>query len=110
MLLAIIVIPFAAAVLCAVVPAPARVAPAVTALAGVAGLGLVMALVPGVAQSGGQTELTYLKADAISLVFLLATAFLYAALSVYAIGYLRHGHAGDDRYMRRFHAGFNLFA
>lgn len=110
MLLAIIVIPFAAAVLCAVVPAPARVAPAVTALAGVASLGLVMALVPGVAQSGGQTELTYLKADAISLVFLLATAFLYAALSVYAIGYLRHGHAGDDRYTRRFHVGFNLFA
>jgi hydrogenase-4 component F len=99
MLLAIIVIPFAAALLCAVVPAPSRVAPAVTAVSGIASLALVMALVPAVA-TRDQAELTYLRADAVSLVFLLATAFLYAALSVYAVGYLRRGH--DDRYLRRF--------
>src|SRR6202167_5158726 len=106
MLLAIIIIPFVAAVACAI--GPARVAPAVTVASGIASLGLVMALVPGVARSD-QTELTYLRADAISVIFLLATAFLYAAVAVYAVGYVnRHGH--DDRYIRRFHAGFNLFA
>jgi hydrogenase-4 component F len=104
MLLAIIVIPFAAAVMCAVVPA--RLAPFVTVPSGIASLGLVMALVPGVARTD-QTEFTYLRADAISVIFLLATAFLYAALAVYAVGYLK-GH--DDRYLKRFHAGFNLFA
>lgn len=106
MLLAIIVIPFAAAVACAVLPS--RTAPAVTVAAGVASLGLVMALVPGIAASGSEAAFTYLRADAISVIFLLATAFLYAALAVYSVGYLRHGH--DDRYLRRFHAGFNLFA
>jgi hydrogenase-4 component F len=106
MLLAIIIIPFVAAVACAI--GPARVAPAVTVASGIASLGLVMALVPGVARSD-QTELTYLRADAISVIFLLATAFLYAAVAVYAVGYVnRHGH--DDHYIRRFHAGFNLFA
>jgi hydrogenase-4 component F len=112
MLLAMIVVPFAAAVLCAVVPAPSRVAPVITAVAGIASLGLVMALVPGVARHD-QAELTYLRADAVSLIFLLATAFLYAALSVYAIGYLRHGHedhAKASRYARRFCVGYNLFA
>ncbi|MGH3168273.1 MAG: proton-conducting transporter membrane subunit [Trebonia sp.] len=108
MLLAIIIIPFAAAVLCALPPVPARVAPAVTAASGVASLGLVMALVPGVAADGSETDLEYLRADAVSVIFLLATAFLYAALAVYAVGYLRGGH--DERYIRRFHVGFNLFA
>jgi hydrogenase-4 component F len=123
MLLAIILVPFAAAVVCAILPSgssragrlsrfarPSRVAPAVTVVAGIASLGLAMALVPSVVASGSVTELTYLRADAISLVFLLATAFLYAALAVYCVGYLRHGHEDDDAYLRRFHVGFNLFA
>ncbi|MBO0804091.1 MAG: hypothetical protein J2P25_13585 [Nocardiopsaceae bacterium] len=108
MLLAILIVPFAAAVACGLAPSPRRVAPAVTVVSGIASLGLVMALVPGTVRAGGQAEFGYLKADAISLVFLLATAFLYAALAVYSVGYLRHGHG--DRYLRRFHAGFNLFA
>jgi hydrogenase-4 component F len=104
-LLAIIVVPFAAAALCAVVPA--RLTQAVTAVSGIASLGLVMALVPGAAAHGSDTELEYLRADAVSVIFLLATAFLYAALAVYAVGYLKDR---DARYRRRFHAGFNLFA
>jgi hydrogenase-4 component F len=40
-------------------------------------------------------------------VFLLATGFLYAAVSVYAAGYLR---GRTDRYARRFYLGFNVFA
>ena len=32
--------------------------------------------------------LSYLRADALSAIFLLATGFLYAAVAVYAVGYL----------------------
>ena len=53
--------------------------------------------------------LGYLRVDALSAIFLLATAFLYAAVSVYSIGYVRH-HGRGDHYARRFYAGLNLFA
>jgi len=43
----------------------------------------------------------------VSVIFLLATGFLYAAVAVYAVGYTqRH----EELYARRFYAGLNLFA
>jgi hydrogenase-4 component F len=104
-------LPFAAALVC--LRAPAALAEAVTAIAGVACFGLVLALVPEVAHRD-LGYLSYLRIDAVSAVFLLATSFLYAAVAVYSIGYLapsrRRGGPGFARYSRRFHAGLNLFA
>ena len=75
---------------------------------GVACFGLVLALVPAVAHRD-LNYLSYLRVDALSEIFLLATGFLYAAVAVYSVGYLeRQGH--DHRYARRFYAGLNLFA
>jgi len=107
MLLALVIVAFAAALACAVLPV--RHAPAVTVTAAAATLGLVIALVPAAAH-GTVAEVTYLRADAVSVTFLLATAFLYAAVAVYAVGYVRLEHGGDDRYARRFCVLFNLFA
>jgi hydrogenase-4 component F len=107
--LAILVLPLAAAVACLALPgriAP-RAAPALTVTAGAASFALVLALVP----DAGRGDLSYLsgyvRADAVSVVFLLATGFLYAAVAVYAVGYLKDR---DTRYKRRFWAGFNAFA
>ena len=67
----------------------------------------MLALVPAIAHRDADIYLSYLRADALSGVFLLATGFLYAAVAVYAAGYLK---APDDRYARRFYLGFNVFA
>ena len=103
-LLAILIVPLAAAIVSFFVPA--RVAAALTVASGIASLGLVLALVPSVTH-GPLEYLSYLRADAVSCVFLLATAFLYAAVAVYAAGYLK---GRTDRYARRFYLGFNVFA
>ena len=54
----------------------------------------------------------WLRVDALSVVFLVAAAFLYAATAVFAIGYVHP--SGDPSsaaiYSRRFFAGLNLFA
>jgi hydrogenase-4 component F len=86
--------------------APARVAPVITIAAGIASFGLVLALIPPVAH-GTLNYLSYLRVDAVSGVFLLATGFLYAAVAVYAAGYLK---GRQERYTRRFYLGFNVFA
>ncbi len=102
-------LPVAAALVC--LRAPAAVAQAVTAGCGIACFGLVAALVPAAAHRDLH-YLTYLRIDALSVVFLLATGFLYAAVAVYSIGYLDRGRRdpGFARYSRRFWAGLNLFA
>jgi hydrogenase-4 component F len=108
--LALLIVPFAAAVACAVLPGPAarRLAPAITVTAGVASFGLVLALLPTVAHHD-LTYLSYLRVDALSEIFLLATGFLYAAVAIYTVGYAeRQGHY--PRYARRLYAGLNLFA
>jgi hydrogenase-4 component F len=91
---------------------PSRAAGAVTAAAGVGSFGLVLALIPA-ASHRDITALGFIRIDALSVVFLLATGFLYACVAVYSIGYLRsagdHG-AWDSVYSRRFWAGLNLFA
>jgi hydrogenase-4 component F len=62
-----------------------------------------------------------LRADALSVVFVLATAFLYAATTAYSVGYLAaearlakevDGAEAEDfaRYTRRFYVGLNVFA
>jgi hydrogenase-4 component F len=103
-ILAILILPLAVAIASFLVPA--RVAAGITIASGIACFGLVLALIPA-ATAGAPTYLSYLRADALSCVFLLATAFLNAAVAVYAAGYLK---GRTDRYARRFYLGFNVFA
>jgi hydrogenase-4 component F len=103
-ILTILVLPLAAGIAC--FTAPAQAAAGITVAAGIAGFGLVLALIPEVAH-GTLNYLSYLRVDAVSGIFLLATGFLYAAVAVYAVGYLKHH---DARYARRFYLGFNVFA
>src|SRR5215469_10972154 len=103
--LAILILPLAAGIVCLAIPA--RAAAAVTAASGIASFGLVLALVPEAAH-GDVSELSgYLRADAVSVIFLLATGFLYGAVAVYAAGYLK---GRDAKYVRRCYAGLNAFA
>jgi hydrogenase-4 component F len=106
--LALLIVPLAAGLACAILPGSSKVSPAVTATSGVACFGLVLALVPAAAHRD-LSYLSYLRVDAVSAIFLLATGFLYAAVGIYSVGYIKH-HGHDDRYARRFYAGFNLFA
>jgi hydrogenase-4 component F len=103
-ILAILIVPLAVAIASFLVTA--RMAAGITIASGIACFGLVLALIPR-ATAGAPTYLSYLRADALSCVFLLATAFLYAAVAVYAAGYLK---GRTDRYARRFYLGFNVFA
>jgi hydrogenase-4 component F len=102
----LLILPLAATLAC--LKAPVRACQAVTIVAGVVSFGGVIALVP-VAAHQDLTLGRYLRADAISVVFLLATSFLYAAVATYSVGYFR-GDAPTARYARRFYAGLNLFA
>jgi formate hydrogenlyase subunit 3/multisubunit Na+/H+ antiporter MnhD subunit len=104
-LMLLLTLPFAVALAC--LRAPAAVARLVTAGCGVACFGLVLALVPAAAH-GDVQYLRFLRVDAVSAVFLLATGFLYAAVAVYSVGYLSH--EPDARYSRRLRVGLNLFA
>jgi hydrogenase-4 component F len=104
--LAILIVPLASGIISFFVPA--RVAAALTVGAGVACFGLVLALIPEAAHGNLSYLDSYLRADAVSVIFLLATGFLYAAVAVYAVGYLKKDH--DAVYTRRFYAGFNVFA
>ncbi len=91
--------------------APAKVPQAITAVTGVTCFGLVLALVPAAAHRD-LSYLSYLRIDAVSVVFLLATSFLYGAVAVYSVGYLARSRRdpGFPRYSRRYYAGLNLFA
>ncbi|MGO9295543.1 MAG: proton-conducting transporter membrane subunit [Streptosporangiaceae bacterium] len=107
--LLLLILPVAAALACLRVPLPA--ARALTAVTALACFGLVLSLVPAAAR-GDISALRFVRIDALSSVFLLATGFLYAAVALYSIGYLGQGRheAGFDRYSRRLWAGLNLFA
>ena len=92
---------------------PARAGAAITVVSGLASFGLVLA-VAGTAAHRDIAYLPYLRIDALSVIFMLATGFLYAALAVYSVGYVTEetGHedpADAHRYARRFYAGLNLF-
>jgi hydrogenase-4 component F len=104
---AMLLLTLPAAVALACLRVPVAVARTLTCGCAVACFGLVLALVPAAAH-GDVQYLRFLRVEAISAVFLLATGFLYAAAAVYSVGYLS-GRA-DDRYSRRFWVGLNLFA
>jgi hydrogenase-4 component F len=107
-----------------------RLAGGVTVASGVAIFGLVLALVPAVARGRvvGRTRSvprghaivygqhavtalgTWLRADSLSLVFLLATAFLYALTAIFAVGYVFADRGVNATYRRRLFAGLNVFA
>jgi hydrogenase-4 component F len=89
-----------------------KIARGATLVVAVACLLLSSALVPTVVATPSGVAVGLLRADALSLVFLLATAFLYASAAVFAIGYLAgEGRQRDfRRYDIRFYVGFNLFA
>ena len=107
-MLSVLIVPLAAGITCAVLPPRAvRAASAVTVAAGVACFALVLALVPAAAHRNLSYLSSYLRADAVSAVFLLATGFLYAAVAVYAVGYTKRH---EELYGRRFYACLNLFA
>ncbi|HWR47474.1 MAG TPA: proton-conducting transporter membrane subunit, partial [Pseudonocardiaceae bacterium] len=107
-LVALAALPLLGALL-ALAPGP-RTAPAASVAASVVCLGLALALVP--ATTRGPVTLGFLRADAISVVFILGTAFLYATAAVYSVGYLRGEHQRPERsrYSRLFWVGLNLFA
>jgi len=117
-LVLLVALPLAATIACAAMPH--RVAAALTAVTGVVTFALAVSLVPG-ALGHTQTALGYLRADALSVVFVLGTCFLYAATAIYAIGYLdAEARAVRDEsveeqiafaiYSRRFYLGLNAFA
>jgi hydrogenase-4 component F len=99
--LALLIVPAAAGLACFALPA--RVAPGLTVVSGLVSFALVLAVVPAAAHHD-LSYLSYLRVDAVSAIFLLATGFLYGAVAVYAVGYLKGHHD------RRFYAGLNLFA
>src|ERR1700690_728138 len=103
-ILAILAVPLAAGIVSFWVPA--RAASGITVEAGIASFGLVLALIPAAAH-GTLSYFSYLRVDALSGVFLLATGFLSAAVAIYAAGYLK---GRTDQYARRFYLGFNVFA
>jgi hydrogenase-4 component F len=90
--------------------APVAASRLVTVLAGTASFGLSLALVPTAANHVQVAAGSSLRADALSVVFLVATTFLYATTALFAGGYLQiaPGPSGA-RYGRRFYAGLNLF-
>jgi hydrogenase-4 component F len=111
-------VPLLLTLLCVVLPR--RLAQAATIVVGSGSFALAVALVPA-ATTGTVSAAGFLRVDALSMVFVLATSFLYALTSVYSIGYFaeRAGaaiEAGPDalrvynRYSRRFYVGLNAFA
>jgi hydrogenase-4 component F len=102
--LALLIVPLAAGLTSAALPRTA--ARAITVLSGLACFGLVLALIPAVAHHD-LNYFGYLRIDAVSAIFLLATSFLYAAVALYSVGYLKQH---EDLYARRFYAGLNLVA
>jgi hydrogenase-4 component F len=103
--LLLLAVPLAAGLASALLPP--RVAAAVTSICGVASFGLVLALIPGISHRD-LDALGFIRVDALSVVFLIATSFLYACVAVYSVGYLDK--VTDHRYSRRFWVGLNLFA
>jgi hydrogenase-4 component F len=103
-ILVLLIVPLAAGLACVALPHAA--ARTVTVLSGLACFALVLVLIPAVAHRDVSYS-GYLRADALSAIFLLATSFLYAAVALYSVGYLKQH---EDLYARRFYAGLNLFA
>jgi hydrogenase-4 component F len=118
LIVVLVVLPLAAMLVC--IRAPHRVAAILTALTGVVVFVLAAAMVPaGVDHT--ITAVRYLRADSLSVIFLLGTCFLYATVGIYSVGYLadeeravRSGTAEQQalfaRHSARFYVGLNAFA
>ena len=110
LLVAVLVVPLIAAGLS--LNRRTRIAEAATVVSGIASFGLTIALAVSVRDGGNLETLGHwLSLDALGGVFLLATGLLYAAGSVFSVGYLRAGahRAGFASYARRYYALLNLF-
>ena len=107
-LVTLLVFPFAASV--ATFFLPVRASRVVSVVSGTAAFVLALVLVPTAADHSQVAAGSLLRVDALSVVFLVATAFLYATTSLFAGGYLHLAkNAAGARYGRRFYAGLNLF-
>jgi hydrogenase-4 component F len=90
--------------------APLAASKVLTAASGVAAFSVSLLLVPGAATGQVVAAGSLLRADSLSVVFLVPTTFLYATTATFAAGYLHDGSSGARRrYGRRFYAGTNLF-
>jgi hydrogenase-4 component F len=108
LLVAIAVLPFVIAVVTYLVPV--KVSKFLTVASGATTFAFALALVPTVVDHSRVVAGSLLRVDALSVVFLLATTFLYGATAIFAGGYLQlSGGAAGSRYGRRFYAGLNLF-
>ncbi len=107
-LIALMVLPFAAAVASAA--APMRVAKVLTVAGGLSTFGLSISLLESKGDAAALAG--WLRVDPLSLVFLLAVAFLYVTTAIFAVGYAqpRSSERETRHYSRRFFAGLNLFA
>ncbi len=107
-LVALEVLPLLGALL-SLLPGP-WIAPAASVTIGVTCFGLALTLVPVAANA--PVQLGFLRVDAVSEVFTLGTAFLYATAAAYSVGYLRgeRERADFSRYARLFWVGLNLFS
>ena len=107
-LVALIAVPFVVAVVTFFLPR--RAAWLLTVVTGAVTFGLSVALIPTAASHSQITAGSLLRVDALSVVFLVATTFLYGATAIFAGGYLHLADsAAGRRYGRRFYAGLNLF-
>ncbi|HET7385580.1 MAG TPA: proton-conducting transporter membrane subunit [Nocardioidaceae bacterium] len=106
-LIALVTVGLAAALVSLVVPV--SVGRVVSVVAGLACFGLALVLVPAAANRTVGTG--FLRADALSGVFVLTVGFLYAATTVYTVGYLRaQAHEDGHRCRTRLlWCGLNLF-
>ncbi|HTU36617.1 MAG TPA: proton-conducting transporter membrane subunit [Acidimicrobiales bacterium] len=108
LLVVLLAIPFAASVVTFYLPR--RPAWMVTVVTGAATFVLSLVLIPTAAAHAQIVVGSVLRVDALSVVFLVATTFLYAATAIFAGGYLHLADsAAGRRYSRRFYAGLNLF-
>lgn len=105
MLILLLTVPLVPALLAMI--APVAVSRAATLVTGVAAFAAAIILIPAARQSGG-VHVGFLRLDALSAVFVLATGFLYASAAAFTIGYLHRDES--VRYRRRFYLGLNLFA
>jgi len=103
LLIIIVIVPLVAGCLAFVVPT--RLARLITFVSGLSCLALAVAL--GVGVHVGPVTFGFLRADALSWVFLVATAFVYATAVTYAIGY--QSPASATSYQHRLFAGLNIF-
>lgn len=118
LLMVIVALPLVVTILCLFMPR--RVNEALTILSGAVTFILALLLIPA-ASAGTITAPPFLRADALSIIFVLGTAFLYAIVSIYSIGYFSRERKDTkalgasaaipfNRYSRWFYLGFNAFA